>query len=245
MNEQAFLADVLDHPDDDAPRLVFADWLDENGDADRAEFIRAQIELARCPVGDPRHEEANQREWAIRQRYLPSFKQTLPGGRDLGHLRIRPWRGFGAIVYCTAGYFLKLGPRAFRVMPIQHAELYCVSPQQLSKLVRSRLLAKLRTLEIDEGGRDAAGARLLADCPHLAGLRELTFRGWAPFGEDGARALAGSPHLANLKVLRLRSDLASEKGVAILHERFGERLLLWDRPEASAEATGSGSPDLG
>lgn len=34
-------------PDDDAPRLVYADWLQENGDESRAEFIRAQIAVAR------------------------------------------------------------------------------------------------------------------------------------------------------------------------------------------------------
>jgi len=41
----AFLQAILDAPDV-APRLLFADWLDEHGDADRAEFIRSQIALA-------------------------------------------------------------------------------------------------------------------------------------------------------------------------------------------------------
>jgi uncharacterized protein (TIGR02996 family) len=40
----AFLRDVIEHPDDDAPRLIFADWLDDNSDSDRAEFIRVQVE---------------------------------------------------------------------------------------------------------------------------------------------------------------------------------------------------------
>ena len=39
----ALLKFVLAAPDDDAPRLVFADWLDEHGDPDRAAFIRAQV----------------------------------------------------------------------------------------------------------------------------------------------------------------------------------------------------------
>lgn len=38
---------VCESPDDDTPRLVFADWLDEHGDPERAEFIRVQIALAR------------------------------------------------------------------------------------------------------------------------------------------------------------------------------------------------------
>jgi uncharacterized protein (TIGR02996 family) len=38
---------VLAEPEDDAPRLIYADWLDEEGEGDRAEFIRVQCALAR------------------------------------------------------------------------------------------------------------------------------------------------------------------------------------------------------
>jgi uncharacterized protein (TIGR02996 family) len=44
-DRDALLRAVVANPDDDAPRLVYADWLDEHGDPDRAEFIRIQIEL--------------------------------------------------------------------------------------------------------------------------------------------------------------------------------------------------------
>lgn len=43
----AFFADILAHPEDDTPRLVYADWLEDNGQPERAEFIRIQIELER------------------------------------------------------------------------------------------------------------------------------------------------------------------------------------------------------
>jgi uncharacterized protein (TIGR02996 family) len=32
----SFLADVQANPGDDAPRLIYADWLEENGDPERA-----------------------------------------------------------------------------------------------------------------------------------------------------------------------------------------------------------------
>lgn len=38
------LRGVLTHPADDLRRLVLADWLDENGQGDRAEFVRVQCE---------------------------------------------------------------------------------------------------------------------------------------------------------------------------------------------------------
>lgn len=47
---RALISAVAASPDDDTPRLVFADWLDDQGApeaAARAEFIRVQCELAR------------------------------------------------------------------------------------------------------------------------------------------------------------------------------------------------------
>lgn len=44
-----FLPEILANPDDDTPRLVFADFLQERGENDRAEFIRVQCELAAIP----------------------------------------------------------------------------------------------------------------------------------------------------------------------------------------------------
>ncbi len=49
-DREAFVAAVAASPEDDLPRLVFADWLDENGDPERAEFIRVQCELAKAAV---------------------------------------------------------------------------------------------------------------------------------------------------------------------------------------------------
>lgn len=46
-DERALHAAILAAPDDDTPRLVFADWLDEHGEPERAEFIRVQCELYR------------------------------------------------------------------------------------------------------------------------------------------------------------------------------------------------------
>jgi uncharacterized protein (TIGR02996 family) len=49
----AFLEDVLARPEDPAVKLVFADWLEENGQQERGEFIRVQCGPA-------------QLEWAVR-----------------------------------------------------------------------------------------------------------------------------------------------------------------------------------
>ena len=52
-DRDALLAAIRAHPDEDTPRLVFADYLEENGAAPRAAFVRAQVELARTPPWEP------------------------------------------------------------------------------------------------------------------------------------------------------------------------------------------------
>src|SRR5256885_615125 len=47
LSDNPFLLTVFDRPDDDGPRLVYADWLEERGECDRAELIRLQ-----CQGGD-------------------------------------------------------------------------------------------------------------------------------------------------------------------------------------------------
>ena len=48
-----FLSAIAADPEQDGPRLRYADWLEENGDPDRAAFIRLQCAAARLPEDDP------------------------------------------------------------------------------------------------------------------------------------------------------------------------------------------------
>src|SRR4051812_15097832 len=100
---------IGESPDDDALRLVYADWLEENGDPDRAAFVRAQLEADREP---------NRRESLARRRVngldrdvywswvreLPAWARTLPRWR----------RGTLHSVQVSARNFLKHGEGLFR-----------------------------------------------------------------------------------------------------------------------------------
>ena len=57
----AFLAAIAANPDDDTPRLIFADWLEEHGEPERAEFVRVQVELA--ARSGPPFPDARGRQW--------------------------------------------------------------------------------------------------------------------------------------------------------------------------------------
>jgi uncharacterized protein (TIGR02996 family) len=58
--EAGFVEAIVTRRGDDAPRLIFADWLEEHGAAERAEFIRVQCELARleCVLSSPFPDQA-------------------------------------------------------------------------------------------------------------------------------------------------------------------------------------------
>src|SRR6266508_1706563 len=60
---------AMQEDEDDTSRLIFADWLDEHGQPERAEFIRIQCELARWVPDLKRRTQLQQREQEILSRY--------------------------------------------------------------------------------------------------------------------------------------------------------------------------------
>jgi uncharacterized protein (TIGR02996 family) len=65
----ALLAAVAAEPEDDTPRLVMADWLDENGDPFRAEFIRTQLEVRRLDFYTARSAALRRRVEALHKKH--------------------------------------------------------------------------------------------------------------------------------------------------------------------------------
>src|SRR3954464_7715872 len=82
-DHEGFLQDILANPDDDAPRLIYADWLEEDGGAegrDRAAFIRLQCERARLPEGDPKAARLKTRERKLLKPHAAAWAPPLPVG---------------------------------------------------------------------------------------------------------------------------------------------------------------------
>jgi uncharacterized protein (TIGR02996 family) len=63
--DEAFLQAIIENPDDESLRLVYADYLDEQCDQ-RGEFIRVQCALAGLAYDDPRREALDVRERELR-----------------------------------------------------------------------------------------------------------------------------------------------------------------------------------
>jgi uncharacterized protein (TIGR02996 family) len=59
-NDEALLQAIIEDPENDTPRLIYADWLEERGDP-RAAYLRAEVELAALAPDAPEHAEAERR----------------------------------------------------------------------------------------------------------------------------------------------------------------------------------------
>lgn len=76
IDDLSFMRVICASPDDDAPRLLYADFLDEKGDpasAARAEFIRVQCALAAAKHDDGNIAFLKQRERALLTEHLPDW----------------------------------------------------------------------------------------------------------------------------------------------------------------------------
>ncbi len=98
---EPFLRTIIERPDDDGPRLVYADWLEEQGECDRAEFIRVQCELATSRNGGmPAIHFSNLR---LRERELQGkhWEKWVPEILALGRFDAKFRRGFVEEITCS------------------------------------------------------------------------------------------------------------------------------------------------
>src|SRR4051794_9100035 len=71
-HDEAFLEAIREAPEDNVPRLIYADWLSEQSDpvlVARGELIRVQCQLAGLPESAPRREHLLQREAGLLRRF--------------------------------------------------------------------------------------------------------------------------------------------------------------------------------
>src|SRR5262249_34394250 len=172
---ERFLSDILAHPEDDAPRLVYADWLEENGQPERAEFIRLQIDLASLPEHDPRRPELRARERAL----LPG--QEAEWGRKL---RLAPHQvglGRGVVegVYLGLDGLLARAQELFDLAPVREAVVVAGTAEAhlLDSLARQPFLGRLTSLGLSYSALGPEEVRALARSPYLGGLRSLSLDG--------------------------------------------------------------------
>src|SRR5262249_246947 len=109
------LDEIIAHPEDDTPRQVYADWLDDHGQAERAEFIRPQAQLAKLRLEDGRRPDLEARELLLLRTHRKGWAGPL---RQL----CRRWefrRGFVEGVEVDTAVFLKRMKELLRMAPVR------------------------------------------------------------------------------------------------------------------------------
>jgi uncharacterized protein (TIGR02996 family) len=225
--EDAFLRAICENPDEDTPRLVFADWLTEQGgpvNTAWANGMRAQIWLARgetdealkfqtC-VFDSRYGQEKLRERLELPQWVGGWERGFPSDASGPfHELSSAWPGL-----------------AFRI-PIRTLRVYDTSEADAAEFVTWPALSVLSELDFGATWETPIRADVipaLASCESLRGLKVLALR-YVIFSEASVTALLDSPHLAGLTALRLdipqATPVLSQTLRNRLVTRFGETVF--------------------
>lgn len=208
--EAAFIRAILADSDDLTPRLVYADWLDEQGMpalADRAEFIRLGCQLALWPADHP-----GQAVWQVRYdelwaRHRRAWLAQLP------EVPFIAWQPF------TCGFPEGLTVSNFESFQLAAHVLFATAPIRRVVLLPEFGRASGWTHAMYLHYRRQARADMVRDCPWLAKLRELDLS-----GNDGpagriVRAVIQSRWLPAIRSLKLDCNIIQDRHISELLER--------------------------
>jgi uncharacterized protein (TIGR02996 family) len=238
--EVDFLHAIIADPDADGPRLVYADWREECGDAARAEFIRAQCALATLPDGEREYHPLRERqadllkrhygEWfapyldllGIRPRgdgFLGWVRRRLPRFADpIGEFR----RGFVEELVIDLAIYLNHAAALADLAPLRSVRLgdYPADHSGLvGRLADCSAVGRLANLDLHVMRGIADDVPRLIESPHLAGLTGLAL-GYV--GSAGVAAIANSsllPRLERLSVACGPQSLDGLDAMMLLHPR--------------------------
>jgi uncharacterized protein (TIGR02996 family) len=235
-------AAILSAPDDDAPRLAFADAI-ERVDGARAELIRAQCELGRLSFDDARTVPLRLREQALIAKHHARWLKVLKPSA------VHAWlaRGFFEQVRVHGKKFVADAGAIFANEPIRSLWSRDVGNKLVGEFAAIPHLARLHTLSLPECKLDAKGLALLLASPHLTALRALklaynALRGRAPierlvawegvttleelalgsnrFADDDLVPLLASTRPRALRSLSLNGTLIGLDGMGVLRNHL-------------------------
>jgi uncharacterized protein (TIGR02996 family) len=229
-HDEAFLADIRDRPDDDTPRLVYADWLDDHGEPARAEFIRVQCELARIEPTDDRVPELHLRQLEL----LAEHEREWLGPWADRLVRWRFQRGLLHEVTVQPEPFVASGADLFARHPVHTVafvddEGRSLASWEIARVLKAPHFALIRGLELsgcrpgermfgmfDGAVETNAWLTRLAGAGQVTRLEAVnlpggTRSGREPLDPDAFAAFCSAPHLASLRSLDL-SDIYQTDG---------------------------------
>lgn len=136
-DEKAFLQQIIENPQDDTPRHIFCDWLVDQGQDDRASFIRTQMAIHAIRVQDQgltekgsmvRLYELTRESYRLFQKHWrelvgPGVMRCIQEERDLSQLHRAFSRGFISEATTTAEKWMECGDELASEQPIERVFL--------------------------------------------------------------------------------------------------------------------------
>jgi uncharacterized protein (TIGR02996 family) len=234
-DEAALLRAIATNPDEDTPRLAYADWLDENqpnrptkkrgkparvaAENPRAEFIRGQIELAQLKEDSP-----HRREVAFRCRQLLNAHEEQWLDPYEGFEFEWSWsRGF-VERYAMSPYSLQTEAALFEMHPFRRlwARNLEGDTEPLGLIpVENRLTA----LDLLGNNLTVRHLKKIANLPHLPRLRELGLM-FNDLRDTSVKVLCGEPFFQRLDLIRLGANPFTDRGREQLRAHFGDRVTF-------------------
>jgi uncharacterized protein (TIGR02996 family) len=244
MHPAQFLHAILERPEDDLPRLQYADWLESAGNP-LGEFIRLQCVLAKYPVCEP-HLFYERRAQALLARFKAEWSEDLADHVEWCSFR----RGFVEEISLTDRQFIKHAKELFRFTPVLDVHLngdgrrlgdlpelpdvnYTIfldlssqrlGDERIEDLADAPLLAHTHGLNLGSSMLGDDGLEYLFDSRHLGNLRELYLND-NPITDDGIRQLVMSPISEQLDRLDVRFTRIGHEGIDILTHVLGNKVL--------------------
>jgi uncharacterized protein (TIGR02996 family) len=168
----AFLAAIFAQPNDDTPRLVYADWLEEHEQASYAQFIRLSCQLVRTTLPPDDRTRLRRERYELWKRIVRENPQAFEGmyldvssfdGRGV----LRPW------IQVRADLFIRNSPHWWPV--VQSRQLSLIEASALEPLItRCEYLQRVTVLECQGNYRatrwDERGREVLESDPVSAEL---------------------------------------------------------------------------
>ncbi|VTS08228.1 Leucine-rich repeat-containing protein typical subtype OS=Herpetosiphon aurantiacus (strain ATCC 23779 / DSM 785) GN=Haur_4051 PE=4 SV=1: LRR_6: LRR_6: LRR_6: LRR_6: LRR_6: LRR_6: LRR_6 [Tuwongella immobilis] len=224
---------------EDAPRLIFADFLDERHDP-RGELIRVQCALARMAADDRRRKKLRQRESELLHQYAADWLHPLKGIVSDAQFR----RGLLESVSMSGRDFFDHGEILRQIPSLRRLRLYdaaswmgrILQRQELSQLreldlcgndlgngtmtllARAPFLERLEILDLSVNSLTSEGVRQLMQADWVARLTELHLNDNGRIADAGVDALARNPRLRRLHTLDLSGNDLSDGAVRMLSE---------------------------
>lgn len=212
---EALLAAVIADPDDDLPRLVYADWLEERragSDVARARLIRLQIELARMSDEDDRRGAYKAESDRLIERHWREWGYGVRDG-TASYYKATFHRGFLASMSLVGEDLFD--PAVDALLAHEPITSFYIPAIDTFPAVVTRWphLPRIRELSFgDVGDRDKLKALLRS--PRLTGLRSLDGSGL--FGEDDVALIATDPRFAGLTNLGLHGNDLPDRAVEMI-----------------------------